>query len=100
MFKIHQNTSSSYSNSVHRQACVHVLDVYRLSEVASLRMSIGNPNCADLSDSNRPTKIGEKFSELYNNEWTQLFESLESEIEDETQRISKLCECVQVCISG
>ena len=35
----------------------------------------GNPN-ADLSDSNRPTKIAEAFSELYDNSWTNAFEEL------------------------
>ncbi|XP_062620658.1 uncharacterized protein LOC134282253 [Saccostrea cucullata] len=68
----------------------------RLSQVASQRVATGNPNHTDLSDSNRPTKIGERFSELYDNEWTQLFESLQSELEDEKERITKLCNCVQM----
>ena len=33
---------------------------------------------------------------LYNKEWTELFNSLESEVEDERERIIKLCECVKV----
>ena len=36
-----------------------------------------NPNIADLSDSNRPTKLAESFSELYDNEWTNAFEELQ-----------------------
>ena len=36
-----------------------------------------NPNIADLSDSNRPTKLGESFSELYDNEWTNALEELQ-----------------------
>ncbi|KAH3838973.1 hypothetical protein DPMN_112391 [Dreissena polymorpha] len=35
-----------------------------------------NPNIADLSDMNRPTKLAERFSELYDNEWTDCFEVL------------------------
>lgn len=35
-----------------------------------------NPNIADLSDPNRQTKIGEKYSELYDNEWTDAYEAL------------------------
>ncbi|XP_061185064.1 uncharacterized protein LOC133193105 [Saccostrea echinata] len=68
----------------------------RLSQVASQKVATGNPNHTDLSDSNRPTKIGERFSELYDNEWTHLFESLQSEFEDEKERIIKLCNCVQM----
>lgn len=31
---------------------------------------------ADLSDLNKPTKIGERFSELFDNEWTDAFEEI------------------------
>ena len=37
----------------------------------------GNPNVADLSDPNRPTKIAEAFKELYDNEWTNAFEEMQ-----------------------
>ena len=48
----------------------------RLSEVAGAKLTAGNPNITDLSDSNRPTKISEQFSELYDNLWTDVFEKL------------------------
>ena len=48
----------------------------RLSEVAGSKLTAGNPNITDLSDSNRPTKIAEQFSELYDNLWTDVFEKL------------------------
>jgi len=32
----------------------------------------------DLSDSNRPSKLGEQLSDLYDNEWTDAFECLEA----------------------
>ncbi|KAK3100145.1 hypothetical protein FSP39_015335 [Pinctada imbricata] len=46
----------------------------RLSEVAGSKLVSGNTNIADLSTENRPTKIAEKFRELYDNEWTEVIE--------------------------
>ncbi|KAK3602810.1 hypothetical protein CHS0354_026361 [Potamilus streckersoni] len=48
----------------------------RLSRHMGQQMSDGNPNITDLSDPNRPSKLGERFSELYDNEWTNAFEGL------------------------
>ncbi|XP_052792335.1 uncharacterized protein LOC128226486 [Mya arenaria] len=48
----------------------------RLSRLAGQRLTDGNPNIADLSDHNRPTKLGEMYSELYDNEWTDAFDGL------------------------
>ncbi|XP_052280641.1 uncharacterized protein LOC127878196 isoform X2 [Dreissena polymorpha] len=55
----------------------------RLSAVASSKIRDNNPNIADLSDVNRPTKIAEKMSELYDNEWTDAFDSLEKRHPDD-----------------
>ena len=33
-------------------------------------------NVVDLSDSNRPDKLGEQLSDLFDNEWKDAFESL------------------------
>lgn len=33
----------------------------------------GNPEISDLSDENRPTSIGQKFKEVYEDEWTDAF---------------------------
>ena len=41
------------------------------------KLTDNNPNIADLSDENRPTKLAELYSELYDNEWTNAYESLE-----------------------
>lgn len=49
----------------------------RLSSVAGDRLRFNNPAIADLSDENRPNKLAEKFSELYDNEWTEFYENLE-----------------------
>ncbi|XP_052263568.1 uncharacterized protein LOC127866794 isoform X4 [Dreissena polymorpha] len=48
----------------------------RLSKLASASLTHNNPNIADLSDPNRPTKLSEAFSELYDNEWTDAFEGI------------------------
>eukprot|EP00105_Crassostrea_gigas_P020165 XP_011438886.1 PREDICTED: uncharacterized protein LOC105336327 [Crassostrea gigas] len=37
-----------------------------------------NPEITDLSDPNRPLKLAEKVSELYDNEWTNAMENLEN----------------------
>ncbi|KAK3593600.1 hypothetical protein CHS0354_018697 [Potamilus streckersoni] len=49
----------------------------RLSSMASNMLRDNNPNIADLSDPNRPTKLSEQFSELYDNEWTDAFDELQ-----------------------
>ncbi|KAL3878843.1 hypothetical protein ACJMK2_031171 [Sinanodonta woodiana] len=51
-------------------------EIMRRSEEASLLLVQGNPNIADLSDSNRPVKLAERYSELYSNEYTDAFEEL------------------------
>lgn len=42
------------------------------------KLTDNNPNIADLSDKNRPTKLAEKYQELYDNQWTDAFEITES----------------------
>lgn len=49
---------------------------YRLSKHMGAELMTDNPNIADLSDSNRPTKLAEIFSELYDNDWTNAYEDL------------------------
>ncbi|XP_045205550.2 uncharacterized protein LOC123557873 [Mercenaria mercenaria] len=48
----------------------------RLSKMAGQRLVQDNPAIADLSDPNRPTKLGEIYSEIYDNEWTDALEGL------------------------
>jgi hypothetical protein len=43
---------------------------FRLSKLAGNKMTEGSPNIANLGDPNRPTKIAEVYSEIYDNEWT------------------------------
>ena len=69
--------------------------VIRYSKLAGESLTMGNANVADLSDPNRPTKLAEQFSELYDNEWTDAFEKLE--FMTDSQRISYLLHILQVC---
>lgn len=46
----------------------------RLSSLAGDQLTKDNPAITDLSDTNRPMKIGEKYGELYDNEWTDSME--------------------------
>lgn len=59
--------------------------ITRLSAIAGSRLKDGNPIIADLSDDNRPLKIAERFSEIYDNEWTDVFDDL---ITDKSERES------------
>lgn len=50
--------------------------------MASSMLRYNNPNIADLSDENRPTKIAEKMSELYDNQWTDAYDALQNEMDE------------------
>ncbi|XP_061184460.1 uncharacterized protein LOC133192473 [Saccostrea echinata] len=54
----------------------------RLSSIAGSKLAYNNPGITDLSDKNRPQKLGEKFSELYDNEWTDAIDSLTETMEE------------------
>jgi hypothetical protein len=43
---------------------------YRLSAMMGAKLRDNNPAITDLNDPNRPMKIGEQFSGVYENEWT------------------------------
>ena len=63
---------------------------FRLSELAGAKLSVGNPNLVDISDENRPTKLAERYNELYDNEWTDAFSVLTDSGDDDVQVINKL----------
>ncbi|XP_052795701.1 synaptonemal complex protein 1-like isoform X2 [Mya arenaria] len=75
----------------------------RLSKIAGANLAFQNPNIADLGDPNRPTKLAEIFSELYDNQWTDAFEQID--LEDDQERIKRLFDilknldghCLDVC---
>lgn len=71
----------------------------RLSAMASAQLTDGNPAITDLSDVNRPTKIAEKFSELYDNEWTDAFEALTSQYHmSEKEAVDNLLRILKVVV--
>ncbi|XP_052794651.1 uncharacterized protein LOC128227820 [Mya arenaria] len=62
----------------------------RLSKIMGQKLSDNNPNIADLSDTNRPTKLAERYQELYDNQWTDAFEVIEKCYSDEKKCIGIL----------
>jgi len=60
----------------------------------------GNPDIADLGDEHRPTNLGQKFKNVYEDEWTDAFTFLTDDrpagkLKDE-EAISMLYKLVQV----
>lgn len=69
-----------------------------LSRIAGAKLTNNNPHIADLSDDNRPTKLAEKFGQLYDDAWTDSLEEL-TEVEmkmEDTVAISFLLRIVMV----
>ena len=62
----------------------------------SSQLMDSNPNIADLSDTNRPTKLVEQFSELYDNEWTNAYGVLGNILADEFSVIRFLLGLLEV----
>ncbi|KAK3582888.1 hypothetical protein CHS0354_009694 [Potamilus streckersoni] len=57
----------------------------RLSELSGAKLSHENPDITDLSDPNRPSKLGEKYSEIYSNQWTNAFVALSKQTPEQTE---------------
>lgn len=70
----------------------------RLSELAGRKLLDNNPNIADLSTEIRPTKIGENFMQIYDNEWTDAFEELAQNGQDDKKCIDTLLKILKVKI--
>lgn len=68
--------------------------ICRLSKVAGAQLTYKNSNIADLSDTKRPTKLAEVYSEIYDNEWTDAFENLN--VENDKDKIQVLLEVLKV----
>ncbi|XP_060565703.1 uncharacterized protein LOC132724760 isoform X1 [Ruditapes philippinarum] len=54
----------------------------RFSKEASSKLCDNKPIITDLSDPTRPTRVAEKLSELYDNQWTDAFDILEEQMEE------------------
>lgn len=73
---------------------------FRLSAYAGEKLRLNNPGLADLSDENRPNKLAEKFSELYDNAWTDALESLANTNQNEESQIQYLLQTLRVIIQN
>lgn len=61
------------------------------------RLRDNNPAITNLNDPNRPMKLGDQFSELYENEWTDAYSDLEAKNNlDERQAINTLLDILKV----
>lgn len=60
------------------------------------KLSNNNPDLADLSDKNRPTRLAEMYQELYDNEWTNAYEVFENHFKDERKIIDILLQMLKV----
>lgn len=71
----------------------------RLSEHVALNLADNNPNLVDLSDVNRPNNLVERFSQLYDNEWTNACEALKKieGFEDDKVAVKQLLDIVMEC---
>lgn len=77
-----------------------ILFFLRLSAYAGEKLRLNNPGLADLSDENRPNKLAEKFSELYDNAWTDALESLADTNQNEESQIQYLLQTLRVIIQN
>lgn len=69
---------------------------FRLSQLAGVQMTENNPNVTDLSDINRPINLGEDFSEIYDNEYTDVLVHLKKKPADVKNIQDKLLKTAKV----
>lgn len=69
----------------------------RLSQLAGVQMTENNPNVTDLSDINRPINLGEDFSEIYDNEYTDVLVYLKRKSDDVKNMQDKLLKTAEIC---
>ena len=65
-----------------------------MSKIADIELTKDNSDIVELGDVNRPTKLAEKWSSLYTDEWTDAYDqlSLNCSIKNEDCKIEKeLC---------
>lgn len=78
---------------------VTLLIHFRLSQLAGVQMTENNPNVTDLSDINRPINLGEDFSEIYDNEYTDVLVYLKRKSDDVKNMQDKLLKTAEVSFS-
>ncbi|MDP0588629.1 MAG: hypothetical protein QS748_05310 [Candidatus Endonucleobacter bathymodioli] len=68
------------------------------SSFAGNKLTGGNPAVADLSDPCRPTKLAERFNELYDNDWTELLDLFTMGVGgSEVDAVQYICGKVEEC---
>ena len=80
-----------------RKAVHHI--VFRVSQLSGAKLQESNSGITNLSDDNRPTKLAERFSELYDNEWTEAFEEQEEACGGENEAIQYLYKLLLVWLN-
>lgn len=96
MWKLSKKDVGTQFKTVSLASSSYIL--FRLSSIAGSRLKDGNPIIADLSDDNRPLKIAERFSEIYDNEWTDAFDNLITD-KSEIESIHILLDILQVNVA-
>lgn len=66
----------------------------RLSATTAAKVLDNNPNISDLSDPNRPQKLGERFMSLYENQWSEASDALEKLGKSEQEIVDTLLDLV------
>lgn len=65
--------------------------------MAGEKLTENYPKTVDLSDTNRPTNLADRFSELYDNEWTKALDDLNKVKEEhEDGNIKLLADILEV----
>lgn len=72
---------------------------FRLSEMMGKQMKNNNPVITDLNDPDRPLRIVEKFSNVFENEWTDTIDEIELVTGNEIAAIKILRSVVIVSIT-
>ena len=86
---------SEFGNVLSSRACFKchsrsIFSYFRVSQLSGAKLQDSNSGITNLSDENRPTKLAEKFSELYDNEWTEAYEEQEEDWNNEKETIQYL----------
>lgn len=68
-----------------------------LSRLAGIRLTDGNANIADLSDENRPQKLGEQLSEFYDNQQSDLVDALAPLVSEDNSEDVKIANDMLRC---
>ncbi|XP_053400625.1 myosin-9-like [Mercenaria mercenaria] len=66
----------------------------RLSSQTAAQVLDNNPNVSDLSDPNRPQKLGEQLSQVYDEQWTDATEALEKLEKNEEDILKTLLDLI------